>query len=126
MKQIVILSCILLSFFGCKDDNVLEAEISKIETNFIVERFDRAFANAEPQQLNELKSTFPFLFSRRIPDSVWIQRMNDTVQKDLHNATNEKFGDFKTVTNDIQGLFQHLKYYDKTFVEPRVVTLLTM
>nr|WP_321235897.1 gliding motility lipoprotein GldB [uncultured Psychroserpens sp.] len=123
MKQIVILSFIVLSFFSCKDDNALEAEISKIETNFIVERFDRAFANAKPESLAELKDTFPFLFPKRVPDSIWIERMKDSNQVLLHKVTHEKFADFKDVTNDIEHLFQHLKYYDKTFKEPRVITL---
>jgi gliding motility-associated lipoprotein GldB len=123
MKQIAILSFVLLSFFGCKDDNAIETEISKIETNFVVERFDRAFASATSEGLPELKNTFPFLFSKRIPDSIWMERMQDSNQNLLHTAAHEKFGDFKTVTKDIQGLFQHLKYYDKTFTEPRVITL---
>jgi len=123
MKQIAILSFVLLSFFSCKDDNALEVEISKIETNVTVERFDRAFANAKATDLPNLKSTFPFLFSKRTPDSVWIGRMSDTIQNELHDATYNKFGDFKTETNEIEGLFQHLKYYNKTFAEPRVITL---
>ena len=123
MKRIGILGFVLLSFFGCKTDNGLETEISKIETDFIVERFDRAFANAKPEGLTELKETFPFLFPKRIPDSVWVERMKDSNQVLLHNETHKTFGDFKAVTKDIQELFQHLKYYDKTFEEPRVITL---
>lgn len=123
MRQILVFSFMMLSFFGCKDDESAENEISKIETNFTVERFDRAFATTKPDHLSNLKQTFPFLFSKRTPDSVWIDRMTDTMQIELNKATSTKFGDFKSVTNDIQGLFQHLKYYDKTFKEPRVITL---
>ena len=101
----------------------METEISKIETDFIVERFDRAFANAKPEELTGLKETFPFLFPKRIPDSIWVERMKDSNQVLLHNETHKTFGDFKTVTQDIRELFQHLKYYDKTFEEPRVITL---
>ncbi|OUS00471.1 gliding motility lipoprotein GldB [Flavobacteriales bacterium 33_180_T64] len=123
MKQIAIFSFILLAFFSCKDEDTVENKILKIETNVIVERFDRAFANAKPEGLAELKTTFPFLFSKRIPDSLWIERMQDTNQLLLNKATHEKFGDFKDITNDLHALFQHLKYYNKTFAEPRVVTL---
>ncbi|WP_299338219.1 gliding motility lipoprotein GldB [uncultured Psychroserpens sp.] len=123
MKQIALFGLILLTLFGCKDDNAIETEISKIETNFIVERFDRAFANSTPDGLADLKQTFPFLFSNKIPDSIWVTRMKDSNQVLLNKATHETFGDFKLVTNDIEGLFQHLKYYDKTFNEPRVITL---
>ncbi|SDR66159.1 gliding motility-associated lipoprotein GldB [Formosa sp. Hel1_31_208] len=123
MKQFTILSLLLVTFLSCKSDDALEAKISKIETSFIVERFDRAFASAKPNELSSLKSGFPFLFSKNIPDSIWIERMRDSFQLALHDATNTKFGDFKTVTTDIQRLFQHLKYYDKSFREPRVITL---
>lgn len=116
----LILGLFLLS---CNEDSKIEAEIAKIETNVTIERFDRAFATAKPDQLQKLKTTFPFLFSKRVPDSVWVKRMTDSFQVALHEASDAKFGDFKTPTNDIESLFQHLKYYDKTFSEPRVVTL---
>lgn len=116
---------LLLGFLimSCNEDSKLETEIAQIETNITIERFDRAFANAKPETLPQLKTTFPFLFSKRIPDSVWVKRMTDSFQKALHNATQFEFGDFKNSTSDIKRLFQHLKYYDKTFSVPRVVTL---
>ena len=99
MKQIALLSFVLLSLLGCKGDDALEAEISKLEVNLTIERFDRAFANAKATDLHNLKSTFPFLFSKRTPDSVWIRRMSDTIQNELHSATDKQFGNFKTETN---------------------------
>lgn len=123
MKRILIFCLFLLALYSCKDDDKIEAEIAKIETNVTVERFDRAFANAKPENLSQLKAAFPFLFSKSIPDSFWLERMRDTNQLHLNAATHEKFGDFKSVTQDIQRLFQHLKYYDKTFQEPRIITL---
>ncbi|WP_298892271.1 gliding motility lipoprotein GldB [uncultured Psychroserpens sp.] len=123
MKRIPVLCLILISFFSCKNEDALENEISKIETNIVIERFDRAFANTKSDQLGTLKKAFPFLFSKRTPDSIWINRMNDTIQKELHQATHVTFGDFKEESNDIEALFQHLKYYDKAFSEPKVVTL---
>ena len=123
MKNSILFSLLSVLIFSCKDDNAVEAEIAKIQTDVVVERFDRAFANTSPEDIGELKSTFPFLFSKRIPDSVWVERMKDTFQLVLNQATHDKFGDFKSVTNDIEQLFQHLKYYNKTFTEPRVITV---
>ena len=121
MKKIILLILVLFAFFGCKNEDALEEEIAKIDTSFTVERFDRAFAEAKPENLGNLKKTFPFFFSARIPDSVFVEQMKDSFQIELNNATKQKFGDFKTETNEIESLFQHLKYYDKTFNEPRVV-----
>lgn len=123
MRQIVLFSFFLLSLLACKDDNAVQSEIAKIETNVEIERFDRAFANAKPEDLVNLKTTFPFLFPERIPDSIWVERMRDSNQVQLNNATHEKFQDFKSETKDIKSFFQHLKFYDKTFKEPRVITL---
>ena len=121
MKKIILLILVLFAFFGCKNEDALEEEIAKIDTSFTVERFDRAFAEAKPENLGNLKKTYPFFFSARIPDSVFVEQMKDSFQIELNNATKQKFGDFKTETNEIESLFQHLKYYDKTFNEPRVV-----
>nr|WP_321225309.1 gliding motility lipoprotein GldB [uncultured Psychroserpens sp.] len=123
MKKITLFILVLLAFFNCKNDNALEEEIAKIDVDFTVERFDRAFAEATPNDLSNLKSTYPFLFSSRIPDSLWVERMTDSFQVILNNETHKQFGDFKTVTNEIGDLFRHLKYYDKTFSELRVITL---
>ncbi|WP_299227031.1 gliding motility lipoprotein GldB [uncultured Psychroserpens sp.] len=123
MKQIVVFSIIILTFLSCKSDNAIEAEILKIESNFVVERFDKVFASAKPESLTQLKKTFPFLFSKRIPDSLWIERMTDSFQVALNDAIIKELGDFNTPTQDIKRLFQHLRYYDQTFTEPRVITL---
>jgi gliding motility-associated lipoprotein GldB len=114
---------LLLIIFSCKKKDQIENEISKVDVSFTVERFDRAFANAKPEDLIQLKETFPFLFSKHVPDSVFIARMTDTLQNELLNEVDKKFSNFSTIEDDITRLFQHLKYYDATFSEPRVVTL---
>ncbi|WP_040281194.1 gliding motility lipoprotein GldB [Psychroserpens damuponensis] len=121
MKKILLLILIFIAFFSCDNEDALEEEIAKIDINVTVERFDLAFAEAKPSDLGNLKTTFPFFFSSRIPDSVFVEQMKDSFQIELNNATKAKFGDFKTETNEIKSLFQHLKYYDKTFKTPRII-----
>ncbi len=123
MKQFFVLGLICLSIVACKNEDALADEIAKVKTDFIVERFDQSFAKAEPKDLHNLKQTFPFLFSKRIPDSVWIEQMKDTFQLELNAAVTSKFEDLTSVESEIKRLFQHLKFYDQTFQEPRVVTL---
>ena len=123
MKNISIILIVLTSLFSCENESKIENEISKIDIDFTIERFDRAFAEAHPENLTQLKQTFPFLFSKHVPDSIWINRMNDTLQNELSSEVNLKFPNLNEVEHDIQNLFQHLKYYDKTFSEPRIVTL---
>ncbi|WP_026753927.1 gliding motility lipoprotein GldB [Sediminibacter sp. Hel_I_10] len=123
MRNIYVCCLIAFTFLNCQEDSTVEAEIAKVDVDFVVERFDLVFSKAQPQDLGQLKATFPFLFAKRIPDSVWINRMNDTLQQQLFQAVDKQFGDFKDARQELSRLFQHLKYYDKSFSMPRVVTL---
>lgn len=121
--RIFILLLLSLVLVSCDEDSKVEEEISKIEVDFVVERFDKAYAEATTSDLPNLKQAYPFLFSKHVPDSIWIDRINDTLQNQLLAEVIKVYPDFKAVKKDFEGLFQHLKYYDKTFSVPRVVTL---
>jgi len=122
-KKLFLSLSILVMFIACQNDSKIEKDISNIKVDFKVERFDKIFSKSNPKDLPKLKTTFPFLFSKRIPDSVWVNNMKDTLQQQLFSEIDKKMGDFSGVENDMRSLFQHLKYYDKTFKEPRVITL---
>ena len=123
MKKIGIVLLILMFFFSCNKESQLEKDIAKINVNLKVERFDLAFAKASTSELPKLKQTYPFLFSSRIPDSNWIEQMHDTLQKELSSEVEKTFADFDGIEEDMRRLFQHLKYYDKSFSVPRVITV---
>ena len=123
MKNIGIILFVLIAFFSCKNENKVEEEISNIDVDVKIERFDMAFANATENDLPKLKETFPFFFSEHTPDSIWVKKMNDTLQLELNQEVEKSFSNFDDIHDDIHGLFQHLKYYDKTFNEPRVITM---
>ncbi|MCB0400057.1 MAG: gliding motility lipoprotein GldB, partial [Winogradskyella sp.] len=78
--RIFILLLFSLVLVSCDEDSKVEEEISKIEVDFIIERFDKAYAEAKPSDLPKLKQAYPFLFSKHVPDSIWIDRINDTLQ----------------------------------------------
>ena len=122
-SRIYILLMFGLILLSCGEDSKLEGEIEKIEVDFVVERFDKAYENATANDLPKLKQAYPFLFSKHVPDSVWIKRINDTLQGMLLNEVNKAYPDFTDEKEDLRSLFKHLKYYDKTFSTPRVVTL---
>ncbi|WP_299130195.1 gliding motility lipoprotein GldB [uncultured Winogradskyella sp.] len=121
--RIYILIILGLFFVSCTNDSELENEISKIKVDFVVERFDKAVLKAQPKDLPQLKKAYPFLFSKQVPDSVWVNRINDTLQDMLLTEVNVKYANFKDQKRDLKQLFQHIKYYDKTFSTPRVITL---
>ncbi|TXE06860.1 gliding motility lipoprotein GldB [Gelidibacter salicanalis] len=123
MKNAAFLIVLLLFLSACKDDNQLENEISKIDVNVTIERFDLVYADAEPKDLPKLKQEYPFLFSERIPDSIWVERMQDTLQHELSGEVKSTFSNFGKEEDAIVSLFQHLKYYDRSFKVPRVITV---
>ena len=122
-KKLFLSLSILVMFIACQNDSKIEKDISNIEVDFEVERFDKIFSKSNLNDLPKLKTTFPFLFSKRIPDSVWINKIKDTLQHQLYSEIDKKMGDFSGVENEMRSLFQHLKYYDNTFKEPHVITL---
>ena len=117
--------CAVLALFlvSCNEDSKLENTIANIEADFIIERFDKAYLEATPKDLPKLKQAYPFLFSKHVPDSIWIGRINDSLQNQLLLEVQSAFPNLGDVKTGIMQLFQHLKYYDKTFSIPRVVTL---
>ena len=121
MRKITIF-LLLIFAFSCNKKSKLEKEISSINVNFKIERFDLMFSETSNESLSELKRNYPFLFSKSIPDSIWIARINDSLQKELRQEVKVAFKDFKQ-KKEIESLFKHLKYYNKTFREPRVITV---
>jgi gliding motility-associated lipoprotein GldB len=114
---------LLVLFQSCQSDSKLEKDIANIDINVKVERFDKLFAQASPQDLPGLKASYPFMFAKQYPDSLWIAKMQDTLQQQLFEEVDKKFDNFSKERNDITSLFKHLKYYSPTFKTPRVITV---
>ena len=117
MRKIIVLTVFIL-FVSCNKKNKIDNEISKIDITFDIERFDLMFSETTKESLSELKRNYPFLFSKSIPDSIWVARINDSLQKELRQEVKVAFKDFKQ-KQEIENLFKHLKYYNKTFREQR-------
>lgn len=122
MKYLVVFS-LLLTFIACKKEDKVAREIAEIPINFDVERFDLAFSEATPETLPELKKDFPFLFPAHFPDSVWVNRLSDTIQLELSNEVKKAYPNFVKEKNELKVLFQHLTYYFPSFKTPTVITL---
>jgi gliding motility-associated lipoprotein GldB len=124
-KFLSIIIVVAFLSLSCKTDSMLEQDISKIDIDVSIERFDQLFAKTTLEGLPALKKTYPFMFSKRYDDSVWIDRLNDTLQKQLNAEVNKIHGDFKKTKEEIHDLFRHLKYYYKSFKTPRIITVIS-
>ena len=83
---------ILLCFLSCEKDSKVEKEIANINIDVQVERFEKLFAEASPKDLPKLKAEYPFMFSRQYHDSIWIARMQDTLQQEMFSEIQKKYG----------------------------------
>lgn len=113
-------------FLSCQNEPDHKAEIEKVKVDVDVKRFDREFAKASPRDLPELKQDYPFLFPPQTPDSVWVHKMDDSLQNELEVAVQNKFPDFSNQQEKLKSLLQHLKFYLPDFAPPReIVTLVS-
>ncbi|NJY61720.1 gliding motility lipoprotein GldB [Salinimicrobium sp. CDJ15-81-2] len=114
---------LVLSFISCAEEDKKEEEIARIPVEIEVERFDQRFANATADSLPTLKREFPFLFPRQYPDILWVEKMNDSIQMELNQAVAEEFSKFEETEEELERLFQHIKYYFPDKKVPKVITL---
>lgn len=122
MKKIVYLTVIsVLLFFGCGEDNQIAKEIENTTIDLRISRFDNEFANATANDIPELRKEYPYLFPA--PDSVWVAKLNDSLQGELRAEVKTEFSDFTKEASEIELLFKHIKYYFPKFTAPRVITV---
>ncbi len=121
--SILLLFCAL--FISCNDENNIEKEIEKIPMNVQIDRFDKVFGDAEPEDLPRLKADFPKFFPKEVNDSIWVEKLTDTLQDELENEVLKAFPDNNELEAVLLPLFQHIKYYFPKFSAPKVVTLVS-
>lgn len=122
MRKFITLFIIVLSVASCKKESQLERNIAEIDTDITVERFDKLFAESDIKDLPKIKRHYPFMFSEKYNDTFWIAKMQDTLQKQLYVEVEKVFSNFSSTEQEIESLFNHLKYYFPEFSVPRVVT----
>lgn len=115
---------IILLVFSCKENSKISTDITSIPVDLEVVRFDREFAAADPIELPELRSKYPYFFPETVPDSVWQLKLVDTLQRQLLRSVDSTFGSFGSEENDLVLFYKHLKYYFPRIAVPdKVITL---
>lgn len=122
-KTIFIILVISVIFMGCTDSDKVADEIDKIKVDLKIARFDREFAKAEPLDIPILKKAYPYLFPSQYTDSVWVAKLQDSLQIELLSEVGTTFTDFSEEKDDLTLLFKHIKYYFPDYKLPKVVTV---
>lgn len=122
-NKIWLLLLAFLLWTGCGEEGRIPEDIAAIPVTLEVHRFDRAFANAEPSGLPDLKARYPYLFPPRYSDTVWLAKMRDTLQRELMEEVDAAFNDFESVLHDLELFYKHVLYYFPGQQLPAVVTV---
>ena len=86
---------ILTFLLACDKNTDKKIDVSKITSNAELIRFDQRFYTSAPEDLDQLKSEFRYLFPEPNPDSLWIAKMKDEDELFLYKSVQEVFGDFQ-------------------------------
>jgi len=122
-RRILFLCGAVLFIFSCGDEKKVVEAVEKIHMDLKVNRFDREMASTTAESFPEIKKKYPYLFPKRYPDSVWIQKLDDTLQVEILDEVGKAFPDFEGEKQDLELLFKHIKYYFPRINGPKVITV---
>lgn len=113
---------ISIIMFSCKKESQQKKEIDSINIDIKTERLDELLANASINDFSKLKQAYPFMFSNNDTDSTWVETKNDTIQLQLFDEVKKVFPNFSDTEEEIESLYNHIKYYFPEFNPPRIIT----
>ncbi|MGJ8714799.1 MAG: gliding motility lipoprotein GldB [Maribacter stanieri] len=121
VKPIFILLSVFFILSSCNDSDKVAEEIAAIPMDLKISRFDREFASSGEEGLPALRKMYPYLFPA--PDSVWIAKMEDSLQIELFQEVGNSFRSFEDEEEGLVQLFKHIKYYFPEYAVPKVITV---
>ncbi|HWR95055.1 MAG TPA: gliding motility lipoprotein GldB [Flavobacterium sp.] len=124
MKKIALIGALMVLVLSCDKKSKIENEIEEIPIEIKVDRFDKAFFETAPQDLPKLKSQYPFFFPSGNDDSVWLEKIQNPQWRELYSEVQKKYPNFDTETEQIEELFQHIKFYFPQTKTPKVFTVI--
>lgn len=124
MKKIITLFFIGMVIFSCKKhENVIE-EAEEIPLNVTINRYDKAFFEAKPQDLPKLQAQYPDFFPPGIDMQYLAEKMTHPQWRELYNEVEKRYDNFDVEKEDIEKLFKYIKYYYPKTKTPIVYTVI--
>ncbi len=123
MRRIIILFVLILAIASCDKKTKIEKAVEEIPIEIKIERFDKLFFETEPKNLDKLKKQFPFFFPKGTQDSVWLEKMQNPLWRELYTEVQKKYSNFEPVHQGLNKLFKHLKFYFPESKTPKVITV---
>jgi gliding motility-associated lipoprotein GldB len=123
LNLLPIVFCLL--FWSCDNKTKIEKTIEETPVEVKVERFDKIFFETPPKDLAKVKKQFPYFFSPQINDTVWINKMQAPIWREVYAEVQKKYSNIEGVKNEFETLFKHIKYYFPETKKPKVITLIS-
>lgn len=114
-----------LFFLSCDKKSKIEKAVEEIPVDIKVERFDKVFFETQPKDLAKVKKEYPFFFPEGNDDSVWLEKMQNPLWRELYAEVQKKYGDFEPVRKEFNTLFQYIEYYFPKTKTPKVITIIS-
>jgi gliding motility-associated lipoprotein GldB len=113
-------------FWSCDQKSKVEKAIDETPVGSIkVERFDKQFFETSPNDLGKLKKQYPYFFSPKINDTVWINKMNAPIWKEVYTEVQKKYPSTDGIKEELETLVRHMKYYFPKTKTPKLITLIS-
>ncbi|CAM3888788.1 gliding motility lipoprotein GldB [Flavobacterium sinopsychrotolerans] len=125
MKIYPFLVVFCLFFLSCDKKNKTKNAVTAIPLELKVERFDKIFFETPPKDLEKVKSAFPFFFPAGNDNSIWLNKMQDPIWREVYTEVQKKYADFEPVKSELELLFKHIKYYFPNTKTPKVITIIS-
>ena len=125
MKKIILIIALLFVFVACDKKSKTEKVIEAIPVKINVVRFDKLFFESKPGDLGKLKKELPFFFPAGNDDSVWLEKMQNPLWRELYVEVQKKYSNFEPVQKELETLFKHIKYNFPETKTPKVITVIS-
>ena len=125
MSKIIGIAVIIFTIVSCKQEAKTFVDVSNINVDVKINRFEQQFYIANETNLEKLKNQYPYLFPSQNADSIWFQKINNSEEQLLFKKSQEVFKNFDEEKAQIEDLFKHITYYHPTFKSPKIITLIT-
>jgi gliding motility-associated lipoprotein GldB len=122
MRNLFFILFLSLAFFSCKTEEREVVDVSHINVDFSLERFDEEFYTSTKENLADLKKKYPLFFPVQTADSTWISKIKE--EQELFIETQKLYPDISFLKNALEDLFKRVTYYNPNFKSPKVITLL--
>lgn len=123
-KRMLFTISFCLVFFGCDKKTAAEKAVVEIPLQIKVERFDQLFFESTPRDLQKIKKQYPFFFPVGVPDSVWENKIQNPLWRELYQEVQKKYGNIEPVRSELTELFKHIKYYFPKTKTPKAITVI--